>query len=140
MPELLRKCRKVGKEAKRPIKANLIETVGNAIQLCRVLKDGKRTGLLEKAEREIRAVSSSLDIRAAEVKRQASEQLGAFNRSVQKGIPTHFQSPSSRLAKERAVLEEAERDFEKFRDASSMKLLGVLKQLLDSSPEACLIS
>ncbi|RYP56747.1 hypothetical protein DL769_009873 [Monosporascus sp. CRB-8-3] len=139
MPELLRKCRSC-KEAKGPIELDVIEAVGNAIQLCRVLKDEKRRASLEKAESEIRAVCSSLDIRAAEVKQRASEQLEAFNKSVQKGIPTYVQSPSFRQVKERAILDEAQRDFEKFRDASSMKLLGVLKQLLDSSHGAYLMS
>ncbi|RYP41060.1 hypothetical protein DL767_001221 [Monosporascus sp. MG133] len=140
MPELLRKCRRVCKEAEGPIEVNVIETVGNAIQFCRVLKDEKRRVSLEKAENEIRAISSSLDIRAAGVKRRVSEELEAFNKSVQKGIPTYFQSPSFRQVKERAILDEAQRDFEKFRETSSMKLLGVLKQLLDSSHEAYPIS
>ncbi|RYO81290.1 hypothetical protein DL766_009766 [Monosporascus sp. MC13-8B] len=130
----------VCKEAEGPIEVDVIETVGNAIQLCRVLKDEKRRVSLEKAENEIQAVSSSLDIHAAEVKQRASEQLEAFNNSARKGIPTYFQSPSFRQVKERAILDEAQRDFEKFRDTCDMKLLGVLKQLLDSSHEAYLIS
>ncbi|RYP06589.1 hypothetical protein DL765_009425 [Monosporascus sp. GIB2] len=140
MPELLRKCRRVYEEAKGPIEVDVIETVGNAIQLCRVLKDEKRRVSLEKAENEIRAVSSSVDIHVAEVKQRVSGQLEAFNNSAQKGNPTYFQSPSFRQVKERAILDEAQKDFEKFRDACDMRLLGVLKQLLDSSHEAYLIS
>ncbi|RYP52718.1 hypothetical protein DL768_002147 [Monosporascus sp. mg162] len=140
MPELLRKCRRVCKEAKGPIEVKVIETVGNAIRLCRVLKDDKRRVSLEKAENEIRDISSSLDIHAAWVKQRVSEELEAFNKLVQKGIPTYFQSPSFRQVKERAILDEAQRDFEKFQEASSMKLLSVIKQLLDSSNEAYMIS
>ncbi len=131
--ELLQNCQKVYEKSESSMELDMMDTVNNAMELCRILKDDKRRISLEKTGDKIRASRSTLYLRTMGIKRQASNRLNSFNKSVLEGFPTYFQSQDFRHMKETLILDEALSEFKRFCDTASMELLGVLKMLLDSS-------
>lgn len=135
--DLLQKCHKVDTNSDVNIEGDMVDTVSNAIELCRVLKDNKRRVLLERAEDKIRATRSSFYSRIVEIKRQASVKLANLNNRSRQGLATlFFDREGVRQLKEVAILDDALDEAGKFLETSSLELLDVLKGLLDSTCES----
>ncbi|RYP25194.1 hypothetical protein DL765_000075 [Monosporascus sp. GIB2] len=142
LADLFRKCVAKPAESSPAQMTDVKRVLGHCIELCRALRDGKRTVLLEKFGEKLAWISSGLDFRRIEAHKAAAEKLRQNNarcRVVQvpeKNLTLTLAGrrlERERKHAERQILDETARAFECHRTAAKVELLKTLDVLLTCS-------
>ncbi|RYO92905.1 hypothetical protein DL766_003911 [Monosporascus sp. MC13-8B] len=143
LADLFRKCVAKPAESSPAQVTNVKRVLGHCIELCRALRDGKRTVLLEKFGDRLAWISSGLDFRRIEAHKAAAEKLRQNNEKYrvlqvrEKNLTLTLAGRGlerERKQAEMQILDEATRAFECHRTAAKVELLETLGVLVTCPP------